>query len=214
MKRAPLIIIALAAAVVVLRMSTSSTTSPAAQPLRLDFETDVLSQFTSLAQGAAHVQNGVLQIQGLMNRPLWLQHPLPRDVRITIKARGLSPEGDVKVELFGDGHSGFVGDPRAAYTATGYILVMGGWRNTTSAIAKQHEHGHDRAERSDVRVEPGRWYTWTIERRGERLTWAVDDQPFLELNDPAPLYDDQHRYFAFSDWTSPVEFDDLVIEPL
>jgi hypothetical protein len=182
--------------------------------VRIDFESDAMPRFRSLAAGNAHVEGGVMKIAGLMNRPLWLTEPLPRDVRLSVKARSLSPEGDVKVELFGDGQSGYVGDPRAAYTATGYILVMGGWRNTISAIAKQHEHGHDRAERSDVRVEPGRWYAWTIERRGGRLSWAIDGQPFLTFDDPAPLYDEQHRYFAFSDWTAPVEFDDLVIEPL
>jgi hypothetical protein len=215
--RAGLGILALAVALVVWRIATQSSGSGAgaqAALVRIDFESDVLSRFTSLAQGAARVQGGVLQVQGLMNRPLWLQQPLPHDVRVKVKARGMGPEGDVKVELFGDGKSGFVGDPRAAYTATGYIVVMGGWHNTISAIAKQHEHGHDRAERSDFRVEPGRWYEWVIERRGGRLTWTIDGLAFLELDDPAPLYDDEHRFFAFSDWTSPVEFDDLVIEPL
>ncbi len=183
-------------------------------PLALSFEPTDLSRFTTLAPDRARIADGVLQVRGLMNRPLWLQLPLPHDVRVKLKARALSPEGDVKVELFGDGHSGYTGDPRLAYTATGYILVMGGWSNTISAIARQHEHGHDRAERSDVRVEPGRWYEWTIERRGGHLSWLVDGQPFLQLDDPEPLYDEQHRYFAFSDWTSPVEFDDLVIEPL
>ena len=185
-----------------------------AAPLKLTFEAGDLSRFSSLAPNNARVEGGVLQIQGLMNRPLWLQYPLPHDVRVSVRARSLSPEGDVKVELFGDGHSGFVGDPRSAYTATGYILVMGGWSNTISAIARQHEHGHDRAERSDVRVEVGRWYQWVIERRGGRLSWSVDGQPFLQLDDEAPLYDDQHRFFAFSDWMTPVEFDDLSIEPL
>jgi len=194
--------------------SITRTGGSTAGPLRLSFDAPDLSRFSSLAADKARVEGGVLQIQGLMNRPLWLKDPLPRDVRVSVRARSLSPEGDVKVELFGDGHSGFQGDPRAAYTATGYILVMGGWSNTTSAIAKQHEHGHDRAERSDVRVEPGRWYQWVIERKGNTLSWSVDGQPFLQLDDPAPLYDDQHKFFAFSDWMTPVEFDDLVIEPL
>lgn len=181
---------------------------------RLSFNGDEKIDFVTLAPDRYRVAQGVLQIQGLMNRPLWINYKLPRDVRVRVKARSLSPEGDLKVELFGDGHSGYQGDPRLAYTATGYILVMGGWSNTISAIARQHEHGHDRAERNDVRVEPGKWYQWNIERRGTRISWSVDGQPFLELDDPQPLFDEQHQYFGFGDWTTPVEFDDLSIEAL
>ncbi len=212
--RRRLLFLLAAAVVLALGARLLSQAGPGAQPVRLTFEPADLNRFSSLAPGRARIEQGVLQVQGLMNRPLWLNQPLPHDVRVKLRARSLSPEGDIKVELFGDGRSGYQGDPRLAYTATGYILVMGGWSNTTSAIARQQEHGHDRAERSDVRVEPGRWYEWTIERRGGRLTWAVDGQPFLAFDDPAPLYDQQHRFFAFSDWTTPLEFDDLVIEPL
>jgi hypothetical protein len=205
------VLAALGAVAVFAITRTSSSAQPA---FHLSFDGASAPELSSLAPDRFRVDHGVLQVQGLMNRPVWVNHPLPHDVRVKVKARSMDPAGDIKVELFGDGHSGYQGDPRAAYTATGYILVMGGWNNTISAIARQHEHGHDRAERSDVRVEPGRWYEWSIERRGGQISWSVDGQPFLQLDDAQPLYDDQHQYFAFGDWTALLEFDDLSIEPL
>jgi Farnesoic acid 0-methyl transferase len=139
---------------------------------------------------------------------------LPDNARISLRARTLSPEGDVKLEAWGDGHSGYTGDPRLAYTATGYVFILGGWQNTISAIVRQHEHAPDRSERHDFRLEPGRWYRWVIERRDGHLTWAVDGQPFLELTDPRPLHGADHHAFAFSGWQTTVEFDDLAIESL
>ncbi len=204
----------LAALVGVALFSITRSSDSAPPSFRLSFNGGEKLELSSLAADRWRVDHGVLQVQGLMNRPLWVNHKLPRDVRVRLKARSLGPEGDIKVELFGDGQSGYLGDPRAAYTATGYILVMGGWNNTISAIARQHEHGHDRAERNDVRVEPGKWYEWVIERRGGRITWLIDGQAFLAFDDPQPLYDEQHQYFAFGDWTAPLEFDDLSIEAL
>jgi len=121
---------------------------------------------------------------------------------------------NMKVELFGDGQSFFRGDPRAAYDATGYVLVMGGWKNTLSAIARQQEHAADRVTRAEPRVVPGKKYHWTIRREGRVLTWLVDGQPFLTLNDPDPLRGPAHRFFALSGWESKVHFDNLRVRPL
>ena len=63
------------------------------------------------------------------NNPLWLQARLPRDVAVEFDVRSEFPEGDISVELFGDGT-----DPRS-----GYMLVHGGWNNTLSVIARQDE---------------------------------------------------------------------------
>ena len=123
-------------------------------------------------------------------------------------------DDDMKVEVFGDGQSFHRGDPRAAYDATGYVLVMGGWRNTLSAIARMHEHAADRVTRTEPRVVPGRKYHWTIRRQGRVLTWLVDGQPFLTLDDPDPLRGPAHRYFAVSGFESKVYFDNLKIRPL
>jgi hypothetical protein len=189
--------------------------APAPGPFRDDFERATLgAHFRGLANETATMVEGTLRLAQVRNRPLWLDVPLPDNARISFSARALTAEGDVKVEAWGDGHSGYTGDPRLAYNATGYVFVMGGWRNTTSVIVRQAEHAHDRVERSDVHLEPGRWYRWVIERHGSRLSWAVDGQPFLELNDPAPLLGLNNRFFAFSGWDAPAEFDDLNIEAL
>ena len=90
---------------------------------------------------------------------------------------------------------------------------MGGWKNTLSAIARQQEHASDRVTRADPRV-PGKKYHWTIRRQGRVLSWLVDGQPFLTLDDPDPLRGPAHRYFALSGWESKVHFDNLTIRPL
>jgi len=120
----------------------------------------------------------------------------------------------MKVEVWGDGQSFHRGDPNGAYTATGYVLVMGGWRNSLSAIARQQEHAADRVTRAEPRVVPGQKYHWTIRRQGRVLTWLVDGKPFLTMDDPDPLRGPAHRYFAVSGWESKVHFDNLKIRPL
>jgi len=160
-----------------------------------------------LGDGSALVQNG-------HNHPVWLRRPLPDNALIDFETWTDSPVGDMKVEVWGDGHSFHQGDLRAAYTSTGYVFVFGGWNNTISAIAKQHEHGPDRQARDDVKVEPGRHYHWRIVRRGTQIGWMLDGKPFLGINDPAPLTGPDHQYFALGNWESPVHFDNLVIQPL
>lgn len=185
------------------------------EPFADDFERGAAGdEYRSLAISNAGIFDGHLRLVQMRNRPLWLRRPIPDDARISFKARALSPDGDVKVEVWGDGESGYQGDPRLAYTASGYVFIFGGWKNTISTIVRQHEHAPDRVERRDVRVEPGRWYQWTIERRGGNLLWKLDGQPFLQLNDANPLRGPRNRYFGFSGWEAPAEFDELRIEPL
>lgn len=186
-----------------------------AGPFKDDFERAAPGDaYSSLAISNVGIFEGKLRVQQMRNRPLWLKAPLPDDARISFSARSLSPEGDIKIEAWGDGQSAYTGDPRLQYTATGYVFILGGWRNTTSVIARQHEHTPDRRERSDLRIEPNRWYRWVIERRGGKLTWTIDGQPFLEMNDANPLTGPNNRFFAFSGWDTAVEFDDLSVEPL
>jgi len=196
---------------------SAAAAPPVAQPsvFRDDFERTALgAHWSGLAAGKAAIVEGKLRVAAMRNQPLWLDVPLADDARISFSARALSAEGDVKFEAWGDGRSGYTGDPRLAYTATGYVFVMGGWHNTISAIVRQEEHSHDRAERNDVHLEPGRWYRWVIERRHGTLTWTVDGQPFLAVTDPRPLSGPSNRFFAFSGWDAPAEFDDVLIEPL
>jgi hypothetical protein len=163
---------------------------------------------------AVTLDHGSLLIQNGHNHPVWLNKPLPESVVIDFDVWTDSPIGDMKIELFGDGHSFHQGDLHAAYTSSGYVFVMGGWNNTISAIAKQHEHGPERAVREDVKVEPGRHYHWRILRKGGQLGWLVDGKPFLGVNDPAPLTGADHQYFAIGDWESPVHFANLVVQSL
>ena len=154
------------------------------------------------------IRRGELWGAGARNNPLWLAMPLPRDVAVAFTARsetstGTRP-GDIKVEIFGNGRS----------AASGYVLIFGGWGNSTSAIARLDEHGADRVERADRRVEPGRTYRMVVERRGRVLRWIVDGAEFLVLDDPAPLAGRGHDRFGFSSWDSDLFFDDLRIERL
>lgn len=154
------------------------------------------------------IRRGELWGSGTRNNPLWLGMALPHDVAVEFTARsetatGTRP-GDVTIELFGDG--------RAA--GSGYVLVLGGWGNTVSTIARKGEHGPARVERRDRRVEPGRTYRIRVERRGPLLRWLVDGEEFLVLQDPAPLSGPGHDRFGFSSWDADLFFDDLRIEPL
>ncbi|MCE9574702.1 MAG: hypothetical protein K8W52_16255 [Deltaproteobacteria bacterium] len=161
------------------------------------------------------VVHGALSAHGAHNKPLWLRKKLPRDVQIDVTVWSATAEGDMKVEVFGDGKSF---DPdQGDYTSTGYVLVQGGWHNTESKMARGYEHGTDNfKERRGPRVVPGQKYHWRIIRKGKVLTWYVDDMevPYLTWDDPQALSGPGHEYFAISNWESDSWFDDLTITPL
>jgi sulfite reductase beta subunit-like hemoprotein len=154
------------------------------------------------------LRGGELWGAGTRNDPLWLRMRLPRDVAIEFSARSEtasgSRPGDIKVEVFGNGRD----------HASGYVLVFGGWGNALSAIARLDEHGSDRVERRDRKVEIGRTYRMRVERRGARLRWLVDGEEFLVLDDARPLEGPGHDRFAFSSWDADVFFGELRVEPL
>lgn len=173
--------------------------------------------------------NGWLLSPGVKNNPLWLKASLPNDVAVEFDVKSLSPEGDVKVEIFGDGSD----------HASGYVLIHGGWNNSISIIARLDEHGPSfasiqarsggqdvvaaglyqadtrvRVESNPFRVEPGRVYHWRIERRGKTISWSIDGQPFMRFEDPLPLTGKGHDRFGFSSWESQLYFDNLKVEAL
>jgi hypothetical protein len=154
------------------------------------------------------ILDGRLWAPAARNNPLWLQLRLPLDVAIEFDARSEtatgSRPGDIKFELFGNGRD----------HQSGYVCIFGGWGNQISVIARLDEHGADRQERRDRRVEPGRTYRMRIERRGTFLRWLVDGEPFLAFDDPLPLQGHGHDRFGFSSWEADVFFDNLAIEPL
>lgn len=188
--------------------------------------------------GLWRVIKGELFSPGVKNNPLWLQAKLPRDVAVEFDVHSESPEGDIKVEIFGDGLN----------HASGYVLIHGGWANRMSIIARLDEHGTSLADlnkqaqqravaqklpssglvetglfRADTRmrveanpfpVQIGRTYRWRIERRGTLLRWLIDGQPFMQFEDPFPLAGNGHDRFGFSSWEANLYFDNLQIQPL
>jgi hypothetical protein len=160
------------------------------------------------------VAHGALSAHGAHNHPLWLRKKLPHDVRVELDCWSTEARGDLKIEIFGDGHSY---DPDGgAYMATGYEVIFGGWYNSKSIIARLDEHGKDVSARLEPKVAPNRHYHWKIERRGRLLAWFVDDMqtPFLQLDDPHPLEGVGHEYFGFNNWETDTWFDNLSITPL
>jgi hypothetical protein len=186
---------------------------PITQPLQIDFE-DGLGDLFYVTGDGYRAASGALSAHGAHNHPLWLRRKLPRDVRIDLDAWSTDARGDIKVEIFGDGHSF---DPDGGrYTATGYEVIFGGWYNTRSIIARLDEHGGDLAQRTEPKVAANRHYHWRIERVRNSITWYVDDlaRPFLRYEDPRPLEGAGHEYFGFNNWETDTWFDNLVITPL
>lgn len=154
--------------------------------------------------GKWRIENGMLHGSDLKNDPLWLQAQLPEDVQISFDAKALSPTGDLKVEVFGDGEN----------HASGYVLIYGGWSNKLDVIARLDEHGDDRKERPSQGAQPNRTYRMVVERQDSELRWFVDGKPFMTYDDDAPLRGPKQAYFAFSDWTAPVAFDNVEVRKL
>ena len=186
---------------------------PNREPFADGFERTVLGpDYRDTGPGYA-VVGGALSAHGAHNHPLWLRKKLPHDVRIEFDAWSTEPRGDIKVEVFGDGHSY---DPDGGrYMATGYEVIFGGWYNAKSIIARLDEHGTDMVQRAEPKVVPGQHYHWKIERKRNVITWFVDDMttPFLTFVDPEPLRGEGNHYFGFNDWEAEVWFDDLRIAP-
>lgn len=157
------------------------------------------------------IVGGQLTVNGARNRPLWLRRRLPDNVRIEFDVRSDSVEGDIKIELFGDGISRAVAE---SYTATSYVVIFGGWGNQINVLARMNEHGDDRVEDRTQHVEVGRTYHFRIERSGSRVSAFVDDRPLVTMNDPEPLGGPGHDHFAFNNWQSQLTFDNLRISPL
>jgi hypothetical protein len=168
------------------------------------------------------ILDGKLCGQGARNRGIWLARRLPARARIEFDAISSSRDGDLKVEVWGDGVSGATG---ASYNnATSYLFILGGWKNTRHVLARLDEHGSDRWElkldeaNDDPRsrpVKPGQTYRVTIEREdGQAVLWSVDGVLLHRFEDGAPLQGPGHEHFGFNTWEAPVCFDNLKIIPL
>ncbi len=168
------------------------------------------------------IVDGELCAQGAHNRGIWLRRRIPDNARIRFYARADSDDGDIKAELWGDGHSGASG---VSYDdATSYVIIFGGWKNSRHVLARLREHGPDarshtlRPDAEDPRerlVARGQTYLFHIERSdGHTLRWYVDDELIHEWNDSAPLAGDGHDHIGFNNWAARVCFDDLEVTPL
>lgn len=177
-----------------------------------DFERSSIGKNYLPTRHIYRIEDGVLRVEGAENHPLWLRKKLPRDVIIELDVKSDSNTGDIKVELFGDGKSH--AHNKGAYTSTGYVILAGGWNNKKSLIARQNEHGREMASNSSMRVTPGKWYHWKIQRKGETITWWIDGKEFLVYQDQRPLQGKGHHYFGFDNWRSDCSFDNLKITPL
>ena len=178
-----------------------------------DFQREGLGPDWLDTGGGYRISGGKLLAHNGYNHPAWLKKPLPRNVAIDVDVQSNSPAGDIKVELFGDGHSF---DPdRGGYVSTGYVLIFGGWHNSLSVICRNNEHDEGRkVTRTEPRVVPGQTYPFSITRQDGRIDWKIDGAPFLAWTDPAPLGGPEHAFFAVNDWEADVSFDNLSIKPL
>jgi hypothetical protein len=176
-----------------------------------DFERTDIGAAWNNTGGPYEISDGKLHIRGARNKPLWLRRRLPHDVRIELDVRSDSPEGDIKLEVFGDGVSKAV---QASYTATSYVVVFGGWGNSKNIIARMDEHGADRVEGPARRVTQGHTYRMKIERKGDTITAWADGVELAKLKDSEPLHGPGHDHFAINNWQSDLWFDNLKITPL
>jgi hypothetical protein len=161
--------------------------------------------------GSYQIVDGKLRVRGSRNKPLWLKRTLPRDARIEFDVRSESPEGDIKVEVYGDGVSKAT---EASYTATSYVVIFGGWNNSKNVLARMNEHGADRVEGASKKVEKGRTYHMKIERKGDTISAWVDGQLLVKMTDKDPLWGTGHDHFAINNWQSELWFDNLTITSL
>jgi hypothetical protein len=169
-----------------------------------------------------HIENGHLCGQGAKNHGVWLRRVLPINARIEFDATSDSVDGDVKIEVWGDGQSAATS---LSYTnATSYLAILGGWKNTYHVLARINEHGTDRKEikidpsSDDPREKPvtrGQRYHFRIERAdGKTVHWSVDGVEYLSYADSQPLAGIGHDHFGFNDWDVKVCFDNVKITPL
>jgi hypothetical protein len=191
------------------------------RPFTDSFQRDALGSDYLDTGGHYRLEHGKLVFENAHNHPLWLERRLPDDVRVDLDVTPQSADGDVKVELYGDGKS-FESEDAVRrdlqYTDTGYIFIFGGWRNQLSTLVREREHAwqYDSSvpRRNDVRAEPGRSYHWTIFKRGGHLAWFMDGRPFLAWDDPAPLHGEGHDRFCFTGWEAGAAYANLRIAPL
>jgi len=205
------------------KVKAPSVQRPAIQALFEDnFDRAELGQDWSALGAAWAIKNGRLCGRGAKNKGVWLIRKLPVNARIEVDAFAEAAEGDLKVELWGDGVSGATGT--SYNNATSYLAILGGWSNRKHVLARLDEHGGDRLEidvdpnSDDERARPvsvGQPYHFKVERAdGKTVDWSVNGLSYFTRVDPDPLVGAGHEYLGFNDWEAPVCFDNLKVLPL
>ena len=100
---------------------TYSTAASARPIFSDDFQRPELGPKWRVTGPGARVDGGALVVSGLRNHPLWLDVPLPDDVRIEFDATAATEQGDIKVEIAGDGASVAT---TTNYVASGYVVIF------------------------------------------------------------------------------------------
>ncbi|MBX3205455.1 MAG: hypothetical protein KF764_10320 [Labilithrix sp.] len=195
---------------------------PAERPERARGPSNLGPDWMQMRTSAWRIENGRLCGENARNHGVWLNRTLPVNARIEFDAIAMTEDGDLKAEVWGDGHSYATG---TSYTnATSYLAILGGWKNTLHVLARLNEHGNDRKviavdkESDDPRqraVVRGQVYQFKIERTdGKTIRWSVDGVDYLSWNDPAPLAGQQHDHLGFNEWEAKVCFDNVKVTPL
>lgn len=192
-------------------------------PFSDDFDRSSLGpSWRTTSSGVWKIVEGQLCGEGAKNHPVWLTRRLPVNARIEFDATSYSDDGDLKVEIWGDGRSAASG---VSYDdATSYLTILGGWKNHFHVLARIDEHARDRKQ---IRVDPSAEslpsgpvvpttaYRFKIERNdGRTVRWYVDGGELLTYPDDEPLRGPGHEYFGYNDWQVRVCFDNLKITPL
>ena len=166
-----------------------------------DFERGEIGPGWVNPEGGPYViEGGALRIKGAYNKPLWLATPLPDDVIVELEAWSRSSDGDVKIEIFGDG----------AKHESGYIVIFGGWSNSITTIAKLDEHEVARVEMHD-KMAIGKRYRWKIVRIGDVMEFYADDILKISRRDPAMLRGPGHDRLAINNWASDSYYDNVKV---
>ena len=173
-------------------------------PFSDDFGRASLGERYKKSGGTWEVSEGQLHSSGEENIPLWLDVPLSKNVRVEFTTLSKSPAVDTKIEIFGDG----------LRHESGYIVILGGWNNTISTIARLDEHEKTRVEKR-TKWKPNQRYRWRVERTdGHTLQLFIDYELVLAYDDKSPLFGPRNNKLGFTNWASDVFYDDLKITAL
>ncbi len=172
-------------------------------PFTDDFERDRLGDNWYMIENADwEIKNGALHSSNSKNVPLWLKLKLPENVIIEFDAWAEKTNFcDLKCEIFADGR----------IHASGYIIILGGWKNQISTIARLDEHEKTRIEKRPTECDPKARHHFRIIRYNGKIEWYLNDKPYMERADKEPLFGSKHNRFAFSNWMTDAYYDNLSI---